>query len=313
MKTTTRIIASSTAAILTAGLLTPIAHAQENITLEGNATWGVKASFSKYIKSPIAKGSITPGDNATWADAVLNMPLDSEGTTVTAKDQGVLDFDGSVHFQGHSGQLDLTFSDFKVNVNGNTGTLTVDYASLPYVPDAKMEYGQDQVLADLTFEGDVDLTKPGTLKANSKLASTGVAVFAGFYKVGDVLDPININLTNVDIAEVPEETTAPEEATTSVEPTAPEETTTSVEPTKPSEPAKPTEPSKPSTTPNPTSPSTPAATENAQEGSSVDQTIDDIKKKGFFGTIISILSSVLGVGAIGAALVAIAKHLGWVR
>lgn len=173
------------------------ASAAETAT-SGSLSWGVKASFRSYIASPIAHGSATAGGGAsTAADGTFAFPA-ATGTV----DGGSVDaaFGGDVHFTGHAGALDMTFSDLKLSLDGTAGQLFADVDSKG-LSTGTLEHYEDVALATLdlgtvtaqpTAGGYSWTAIPATLTAD------GATAFAGFYSAGTALDPVSFSL---DVAE----------------------------------------------------------------------------------------------------------------
>src|SRR5690606_21047322 len=77
----------------------------------GSIEWGVKASFRNYVASPIAHGTITTAGGATQlSSGAFSFPVNGGSHDA---DAGATDAasDGSVHFVGHGGILDVLISD----------------------------------------------------------------------------------------------------------------------------------------------------------------------------------------------------------
>ena len=132
--TTTRRLGSGTIALAlaTSAFAAPSAFAQDADAVaeieSGAVNWPIKESFNNYIKMPFVEGTITTDggivENGKSFDFVVN-PDESE---LDADGNGTLQLDGSIHYQGHHGQLDLKYSDIKIVVtNGTDATITADY------------------------------------------------------------------------------------------------------------------------------------------------------------------------------------------
>ncbi|MFI5430264.1 HtaA domain-containing protein [Aeromicrobium sp. UC242_57] len=95
----------------------------------GDLAWGVKESFRKYIGGPIAHGTTTVAGGASIADdGTFRFPVDSGSYDPKTKTLEV-EYDGSVHFTGHAGALDLKISDPRVEITGDKGVLVADVVS----------------------------------------------------------------------------------------------------------------------------------------------------------------------------------------
>ena len=133
MTTTTRRLGSGAIALaLATSALQHLPHSLRMLTQlsieSGAVNWPIKESFNNYIKMPFVEGTITTDggivENGKSFDFVVN-PDESE---LDADGNGTLQLDGSIHYQGHHGQLDLKYSDIKIVVtNGTDATITADY------------------------------------------------------------------------------------------------------------------------------------------------------------------------------------------
>lgn len=186
-----------------------LAASPETRNVTGALTWGVKASFRRYITGPIAGGEITLSDGVTQPGGT--------GPFVWPGGEGTLDEDGTVsvqyagtvNFFGHDGALDVTISDPEITLNpGGTGTLSVTYTSTDGDTSTL-------VLANLTAGNVVDSgttvvvdngsVDPDTDTTATALAESGVVVFSGsttpggpiieFYAEGDPMNAFETTLT----------------------------------------------------------------------------------------------------------------------
>ncbi|GAA2569243.1 HtaA domain-containing protein [Microbacterium binotii] len=145
--------------------------------------WGVKASFRSYITGSVANGSIEGG----WGSG--------SGAFNTEADRGRVSFGGSVHYTGHSGALDMTLSNPRIQINSaNSASLILNVQSKGFngSPDtnasgivfATLSLPQAQESANrVTFSG-----------ASATLTSAGAQAFAGFYEAGTALDSVTFSL-----------------------------------------------------------------------------------------------------------------------
>lgn len=163
----------------------------------GSGDWGVKLSFRNYLKSPVAHGStevaggVTENSDGTFAFPVVSGSYDPQsGDTV-------VQFGGSVHFEGHGGVLQITIEDLRVEVVDGEGTLYADMASSSPSNPALTEY-DDIALAELDLSGGQPSLNGGTLSLGSTpttLTQAGSTAFAGFYAAGAAMDPISFTAT----------------------------------------------------------------------------------------------------------------------
>lgn len=145
--------------------------------------WGVKESFRSYVTGSVANGSIEGG----WGSG--------SGAFSTETDRGRVSFGGSVHYTGHSGALDMTLSNPRIQINSASSAsliLNVQSKGFNGSPDtnasgivfATLSLPQAQESANrVTFSG-----------ASATLTSAGAQAFAGFYEAGTALDAVTFSL-----------------------------------------------------------------------------------------------------------------------
>lgn len=165
----------------------------------GYLDWGVKASFRSYVRGPIAKGDYTTAGGASEnGDGTLRFPA-TGGRYEAATGETSVRLAGSVHFTGHDGALDMTFSALHVVLDGDgIGTLYADAVSTPLTAGAAPVAYPGVALADLD-EGAATVTRT-TGSASWKgigadLSAAGAPAFAGFYAAGQELDPADLAIT----------------------------------------------------------------------------------------------------------------------
>jgi hypothetical protein len=167
----------------------PAAGSGSGSAASGSATlnWGVKASFLSYIKGGIAKGDISTsggaqqtGDGLTWGTGSGSL---ANGGTVT--------FPGSVHFTGHKGILDTTFSNLRVKSTGS-GKASLILNSKSQDMEGKDASQSNVTFATITFSGD---GSQGISNGKVSLTADGAKAFAGFYSAGQALDSMNLTLS----------------------------------------------------------------------------------------------------------------------
>ena len=199
MKKRQQILALGTTLALSAGVLSPVAHAAETdipTSVGGTVEWNFKDSFMSYVTSNFAKGTVTVTEGATWEEGKpFTFPVDSENSVITDTDTAIIDLDGTVNFNAHGGILNTTISDLKLHVDGNVGSLYIDYSSKPM----SLEPGESAVIADdihfvdIIFAEPVDLTAPLQLSGATTLAPAGVPVLSN-YPAGDSFSDLTLNL-----------------------------------------------------------------------------------------------------------------------
>lgn len=171
-----------TAAAVAAAVESPaepscVARSVSGATIE----WGVKESYRSYITGPIAKGEISGG----WGSG--------SGAYSPENDRGRVSFGGSVHYTGHSGLLDMTLSNPRVQITGaNTASLIVNVQSKGYngSPDVN---ANGVVFATLSLPAaTTTANRISWTGASATLTAAGAEAFAGFYSAGEALDSVNI-------------------------------------------------------------------------------------------------------------------------
>ena len=217
--------ATAVTATAAVGLAAAPATAQpsEFPIVDGSITWSVKESFRNYVVSPIAQGEVTTGDGASADEnGVYGFPV-TGGTYDMGAHDVVAQSEGYVHFWGHDGELDLAFSDIRVETDHASGT-GVLYLNVTD-PDGTRE---DVPFADLDFSDRSwergEYTTAGDVPA--VLTAEGADAFAGFYAEGEALDPVTVAI-KTGRPDSGEETETPGEETPGGEET---ETTAPAEP-----------------------------------------------------------------------------------
>lgn len=160
----------------------------------GNLSWGLRDSFTSYIRGSIAKGGWNL-NGVSWDGGAFNFPL-AGGTYNTSTKHGTLYYSGSIHFYGHSGVLNLTMSNPAIEINGNSGDLYMtvngtdmsgNNVNLGRVHFASISFGG-------VYANDSSFSFDG---ASVTLSSSGAQAFAGFYSAGEGLDSMSSDATMV--------------------------------------------------------------------------------------------------------------------
>ncbi|MFT4212467.1 MAG: HtaA domain-containing protein, partial [Microbacterium sp.] len=153
--------------------------------------WGFKQSFLSYITGAIANGNIATSGVST-NDSNEFVWSNGSGTYDIDTQTGEVSYSGSVHFTGHDGALDITLSNPRIVVTGETtATLYLDVVSKGYNGSADVDE-TDVPFATLTLPAGVQ-ADDGAITwtdAAAVLTSDGATAFAGFYSAGTVLDPV---------------------------------------------------------------------------------------------------------------------------
>jgi len=158
--------------------------------------WGVKESFRNYISGSIASGTITLGDGATKnADGSYRWPASESSYSA---DTGLVTVKtaGSVHFEGHHGALDLTFSKLALRLDPS-GDATLSGAIVSKnSAGTVVDYGT-VVIAELDDERGTRVVGDGTLDWTGLpgvLSAAATPSFAGYYGAGQSLDPVGVHI-----------------------------------------------------------------------------------------------------------------------
>jgi len=144
----------------------------------GSLSWAIKGSFNEYIVTTAA-GTISLSGGASAFGSGYHFSQTAGGSWSSTTQTGTVPFAGSVHYYGHSGALDVTFSNPTIVVHSaSSATLYMSgtaFATLNLAAAGK-SVGAG---GDVTWSG-----VPATL------TSGGAAAFAGFYNAGDALDSL---------------------------------------------------------------------------------------------------------------------------
>lgn len=163
--------------------------------VSGELAWGAKESFRKYIGGPIADGTTTVAGGASIAaNGTFRFPVDSGSFDPKTKTLEV-EYDGSVHFTGHAGALDLLISDPRVEIKGDKGVLVADVVSKS-MDSAELTAYDDVEIAALDAKGALTAGADALrlVGVGAQLTEAGVPAFAGFYPAGSDLDELGAEL-----------------------------------------------------------------------------------------------------------------------
>jgi Htaa len=159
--------------------------------------WGVKQSFRNYIEGGIAAGTITVSDGATRnGDGTFHFPL-RDGTFDPDTNATIVQFDGTVHMEGHDGALEMTVANPRVELTPTQARLIADVTSLPLNGGPMATYPAVQ-FASLALAGVdpvVDLGAGTTTWSAipAFLSAPAVPAFANHYSVGGAIDPVSFS------------------------------------------------------------------------------------------------------------------------
>ncbi|QOC24702.1 HtaA domain-containing protein [Microbacterium hominis] len=169
--------------VVTPPVIAPSAPTTVVPTREGALLWGVKSSFRSYITGPIAKGAIAVSGGASAADGRFRFGQTGRDL---ADGRGTASYGGAVRFTGHSGVLDLTFSDPQVRIDSaSAGALIVSVG------------GRRTELAALDLSAGTRSDADGAIAYTSvpaTLTASGAGVFSygssQFYGAGTAMDAV---------------------------------------------------------------------------------------------------------------------------
>ena len=182
---------------------TVAAASATHVASNAQLTWSLKDSFIRYVTGAFAGGSVEVTGGPSFNGSTFSWQ-GAEGEFTGAN--GTINYPGTIHFTAHKGELDITYANLKLVVNGTQGALVADVKSKGY-------NGSPDIDATNVNFATVDLSgvtfANGTVSATDApvtLTADGAAAFAGFYKAGDALSPLTFS---ADLAEKPAETPAP--------------------------------------------------------------------------------------------------------
>ncbi|MBQ1442355.1 MAG: HtaA domain-containing protein [Renibacterium sp.] len=156
----------------------------------GFLTWGVKDSFRSYLTGAIARGSITVSGGASGVDR-YTFPQSGASSWNPLTGTGRAGYRGTVQFYGHSGVLNLSFSDPQISVDSaGSGTLSVSV-------NGSAPVGMGSI--DLAAAGKTELDG-GVAYRNAPvtLTAAGARMFSygssQFYQPGQAMDPVSFTI-----------------------------------------------------------------------------------------------------------------------
>ncbi|MDF2420824.1 HtaA domain-containing protein [Trueperella pyogenes] len=161
---------------------------------QGTLNWGLRASFTTYIRGAIAHGKWDL-NGASWDGSNFNFPV-SGGTFNTQTKSGTIYYSGSVHFTGHDGVLDLTISRPSLTINGNSGALYMNVVGSD-MSGKKFDLGRVHFANAAIDKISATDTAFNFSASSVTLTAAGAKAFAGFYKAGEALAPLSGKATLV--------------------------------------------------------------------------------------------------------------------
>ena len=161
----------------------------------GNLQWGVRQSFTTYIRSAVANGGWTTSGGVTWNGSTFVFPARG-GLYDTDARTGEIHYGGTINFSGHDDLLKLTMSNPSIVVNGNSAALYLAVQS-SNMDGNVTDHGRVH-FANLTLSNVSSTNSSLSFTTSSVvLTSAGANAFAGFYEAGIQLAPLttSVNLT----------------------------------------------------------------------------------------------------------------------
>lgn len=158
----------------------------------GSLTWGLRTSFMSYIQGSIANGSATASDGASFQNSKFTFPA-SSGVYNLSTREGTLNFSGTMHFEGHHGILNTTFSNPSLVISGNSAVLYLTATSNDM--EGKVAISERVAFANVALNIDASKTNLTINTTSVNLTAAGAKAFAGFYAEGEPLDNFTAQLT----------------------------------------------------------------------------------------------------------------------
>lgn len=183
----------------TPDLMQPFANsASHRAVVDGEMDWAIKESFRDYIQGNIAKGNIQfNGQPFTGSEP---FKFNAEKSSMSSDTDGLISFDGEVHFYGHGGILDLKLSNFRLLIKGTQAQILVDGEGTKFVDTTTKgphTVWKDTPLANIELSNTLDfsastvrISGPTSLSYDKK----ALDMFGGFYEANVELAPVDIVL-----------------------------------------------------------------------------------------------------------------------
>ncbi|WP_298039181.1 HtaA domain-containing protein [uncultured Microbacterium sp.] len=159
-------------------------------TVEGaTLNWGYKESFRNYIEGIAHGGWDLEGLEYRYPEFVWG---DGTGSYDDETGNGLVDFGGTIVFNGHDGALNTHLSNARVELAGDTGYIVFDITGTTQggeAVDQKSVRFVEFSMADAVTENGV-IALSG---AESVLTESGSAAF-GTYAAGEAFDPVSFSI-----------------------------------------------------------------------------------------------------------------------
>lgn len=183
----------------TPDVMQPFANsASHRAVVDGEMDWAIRESFRDYIQGKIAKGNIT--FNGQPFNSSEPFKFNAKKSSMSSATDGLISFDGEVHFYGHGGILDLKLSNFRLLIKGTQAQIIVDGEGPKFVDTTTKgphTVWKDTPLANIELSNTLDFTAstvrisgPTSLGSNAKTLD----MFGGFYEANEEMAPVDIVL-----------------------------------------------------------------------------------------------------------------------
>jgi len=164
---------------------TASASARHEPDVRAGLSWGVKASFNRYVDSmPDGRRGAGYGAAETQ-DGVFFFELEDASDYDVDTRQGVVKYRGDVRYKAHGGMLFVMIVDPWLEFHGDLASLTV--------VDAERWPQRDHRITLATLlpdEGGADRLPSGWRSLEARLSPRGVEVFNDVYSIGELLEPV---------------------------------------------------------------------------------------------------------------------------
>ncbi|NXY96879.1 HtaA domain-containing protein [Streptomyces sp. BR123] len=159
--------------------------------LGGRLTWGVKESFRTYVVK--GGGSVAPSGGAMAAGNTFSFAF-GKGELDAAEQKLNASFAGSLRFRQPDHEIDMTFTNLRVNAEGRKGTLLLDIKT-PEATKADIPFATlDLSKAEYRTTGGV-LTLASVPAAFTAEGSAAIGNWNAAYEAGKPTDPVTLSVT----------------------------------------------------------------------------------------------------------------------
>ncbi|MDO5723691.1 MAG: HtaA domain-containing protein, partial [Flaviflexus sp.] len=155
----------------------------------GTLSWGLRKSFTTYVRGSIAQGGWETTAGASWNGSTFVYPAVS-GNFDNASKKGTINYAGTVHFTGHHGVLNTVMSNPSLVINGSSAQLYLTVTSQD-MQGNRTNFGRvhfaNVVLSNASVSGGILSLQSSSVT----LTAAGAKAFAGFYSPGESLDQMS--------------------------------------------------------------------------------------------------------------------------